>query len=183
MANQKNAEVSVPTQSPFAALLEQARTAADKVKTSITELTDVRQQLVDAQDQIDLQLVELRAMIGETNGQPTNERKQRGRPAGTSRGYGANGKNLVEYCYDALKKAGKKGLNKTAVAEAVIAAGFTTPSTKDQFAASCYVSGINKLMNRKDDKDRVLPPWVEYFSVDNERAGRYRLTAAGMERS
>jgi len=150
--------------SPFANLLEQARNAAEKVKASITELTEVRQQLVDAQDQIDMQLVELRAMIG---GGGNDERERSSTRA--SRGHGENG-TLEDYCYAALKAAGKAGLNKVDTAKAVIEAGYTTTTTLDAFAGSCYVSGINKMMKNG---------WAEYFSVDGERAGRYRLTPAG----
>ncbi len=154
----------------FADLLKDQRAVTEKAKSAITELMTVRQQLVDGVEQIDQQLVEMRQIAGEVV-----ETQRRGRTPGSSTGR-SNSKKLEEFVYDALKKAGQKGLSKIAVGDAVRAAGFNTPSSPLEFANSCYVSGINKLTKRKP------AAWVERFTVADDRKGRYRLTKAGQER-
>lgn len=82
------------------------------------------------------------------------------------RGRGKNGK-LIDYVRNAIKSA-QHGITKLDVAKAVIRAGFVTPSTLVDFANSCYVSGIHKLMAENE---------VESFRKDGDRESYYRIIA------
>lgn len=169
----REAAVELPS---FGNLIQTSRELVQKVRDNITQLLKVREELVSAKGHVDEQLAELRTLIGE-NTEVEDDPPRRGRPANATRKFGGGnrrgGKTLEELCYDALKKAGKTGLSKRGVAAVLLEGGFDTPSTEEQFAKSCYVSGIHKLLTRE---------WAEHFAVQGEREGRYRLTAEGLAR-
>lgn len=152
-------------------MILRSREIAKNLQAEVDALKAHREQLVQGVAEIDEQLRALRVSIGaeevaEEATTPTPRATRRGRPAGTGGG-GRSGRQLEGWVFDAIKKAGAKGLTQIGAAEAVKKAGFQTTASDEDFGKSCYVSGINKLLKKE---------WVEHFKIPNERAGRYRLT-------
>jgi phosphoenolpyruvate synthase/pyruvate phosphate dikinase len=117
-----------------------------QVKTSVQELLDAREQLKSALDANSAQLKEMRSLLGTEE----DEVPERTRPTqGARRGRKAGSKKkLIEYVFEAMKKAGAKGASQYAISEMVKKGGFDTDATSESFAKSVYVSGINALMKQ-----------------------------------
>lgn len=62
----------------------------------------------------------------------------------------SNKLTILEAVKSVIKKAGRKGLTRSEVGAKVKESGYETKTDDESFANSCYVSGINKLMQSKE---------------------------------